>query len=583
MSIRAVGHSIMVLAVLAGSFCRLLQPVAALAEPMPEDPLGLAGPTPETAADVDVGAPVSSEPGPAPALLPEILTSSGSPLLLEILVAEPPVGLHELIVETGRSRLRFDIDSPRSLGRPDVPEPTAGQSEESSSADSLAIAVTPFLEPGVYELTVTLVGGRSAPADAGPGTAVTASYEVGFVDFVWGRDNYRFGNNRDYESRIGHYSEVLEDWLEKRFGGVGEAEHAVLVHYMYGMFGENAGRCYAFAGTQLRYYRDPGLLPRYVDTVYDIRERSTRAQREMNELQLDMVYDYFVAGGAPVAGTQSMLDVARELVRIRERIAAGSPVVTGYTSPDLHHAMLVYGYILDRARGRVDLLVANNWKSDQNLNVRSLDAEVIRVDLAGRPAGASDAASEDGEEPPLIEWRNREGPRRRAPQRMFIVPVRESYDHGRAALERLIARRFTELRETDRRLFVVENADEAWIVGDDGRITGYRDNHERSELDSVSFDRLKESVLFELPRGRELAVEFRPREGEPVRLFGATPGETAGEERGWVTLVEPEQGEVEAEMGVGTYRVEQSASGPVVRPLKPAAESAAQSAEEGSE
>ena len=75
---------------------------------------------------------------------------------------------------------------------------------------------------------------------------------------------------------------------------------------MYGLFGENPGRCYAFTGSQLRYYRNPDTLPSYVDQVYDIRMRSTRSQRDMHELQLDMVYDYFVAGGAPVEGRQNL-------------------------------------------------------------------------------------------------------------------------------------------------------------------------------------------------------------------------------------------------------------------------------------
>lgn len=550
MSACTVGHSLLVLAVIGAATAVLgvAPPVTLSAEPLPEDPLGVAANAPA---------------------LPELVTSSGSPLLLEILVAAPPAGLREIIVETDDARLRFAVDSPRSLGRPDLPAPTAageGPREETREDGPLAIAVTPFLEPGVYEVTVTLAGtgqgpARASAADAGATPVVTAAYEVGFVDFVWGRDNYRFGNNRDYESRIGDYSEILSHWLEARFGGVEEAELALLVHYMYGMFGENAGRCYAFAGTQLRYFRDPAALPRYIDTVYDTRERSPRAQREMNELQLDMVYDYFVAGGAPLDGRQSLLDIARELARIRERIAAGSPVVTGYLSPDLHHAMLVYGYILDRARGRVDLLVANNWKSGQDVNVRSLDAEIVRIDLAGRPAASAD---DEAEKQPLIEWRNREGPRRRSPHRMFIVPVRETYDHARAPLEELIASRLAELRATGRQLLVVENADEAWVENAAGEFTGYRDDHERTEVEVVSFDRLKESVLFDLPADADLVPQFRPADGEPVRLFYVTPGEIAGAETGWVTTFAPQAAEAQP----GAYRLELGPEGPAVAPAE---------------
>ena len=432
---------------------------------------------------------------------PELRSSSGSPLLLEVILEEQPSDLQEIVVRTGSSTLRFDA-------------PQLGRRSAASAGDPHVLTLTPFLEPGVYDLEVELVG------DA---TTGRASYEVGFVDFVWGRDNFRFGNNADYESRIGDYSQVLSEWLEKRFGSISDAERALLVHYMYGLFGENPGRCYAFTGSQLRYYRNPDALPSYVDETYDIRMRSTRSQREMSELQLDMVYDYFVAGGAPVAGQQSLLEVARELVRIRERIADGLPVVTGYISPDLHHAMLVYGYILDRARGRVDLLVANNWKSGQDLNLRSVDAEVIRVDL---PAA-------------FIEWRTREGPRRRSPQRMFIVPVRESYAHPREPLEALLDTRFSELRAAGREIITVENAAAAWIAGPDGRSTGYRGDHRRTGLDSVGFERLKQTMLFDYPAGTELTLGFRPMEGEEVRLFHVAPGEADGAERGWITSVSP--------------------------------------------
>lgn len=454
---------------------------------------------------------------------PELRSSSGSPLLLEVTLEEPPPDLREIVVRTGSSELRFDAPQ---LGRQPAAEEPAGTADpaaaDPAAADPLVLTLTPFLEPGVYDLELELRG------DA---TMGRARYEVGFVDFVWGRDNFRFGNNADYESRIGDYSHVLSEWLEKRFGTISDAARALLVHYMYSLFGENPGRCYAFTGSQLRYYRNPDSLPSYVDETYDIRMRSTRSQREMSELQLDMVYDYFVAGGAPAGGRQSLLELARELVRIREWIADGSPVVTGYISPDLHHAMLVYGYILDRARGRVDLLVANNWKSGQELNLRSVDAEVIRVDLQAAQAAAT------GEEE-LIEWRTREGPRRRSPQRMFIVPVRESYAPPREPLEALLDRRFSELREAGREIITVENAAAAWIAGPDGRSAGYRENRTRTELDAVDFDRLKQTLLFEFPGGDELTLGFVPVEGEEVRLFHVRPGAVPGTERGWITTVE---------------------------------------------
>jgi hypothetical protein len=449
--------------------------------------------------------------------VPELGSSSGSPLLLDIRVEEPPPELREIIVETGSSTLRYAVDDPAALTGTAAPE-SAGPESEAPESAALELTLTPFLVPGVYDLRVHLVGGE---------VRRSFSYEIGFVDFVWGRDNFRFGNNADYESRIGDYSEVLGAWLDDRFGGVSEAAHALLVHYMYGLFGENAGRCYAFAGSELLYYRNPELLRWYYDDVYDIRMRSSGAQRDMHLLQLDIVYDYFVSGGAPISGRQNVLDVARELVRIRRDIGEGTPVVTGYISPDLHHAMLVYGYIVDRTRGRVDLLVANNWKSGQDVNVRSRDAEIIRVDFDAAARGK-----------PVLQWRTRSGPRRRAPHRMFVVPVRETYDHDRGPLEALLAQRFSELRSAGTELLVAENVDSAWLVGADGAAAGYRDNDTLEEIDGVVLDRVKESMLFEYPAGADLELRFLQLEGEAARLFHVAPGEMAGSEAGWTDEVE---------------------------------------------
>lgn len=455
--------------------------------------------------DTPLGAAANPASALPPARAPELRSASGSPLLLEVTIPEPSPDLREIVVRTPRSSLRFAA-------------PQTGNAGAAANPGPLELTLTPFLEPGVYDLEIELVGEASA---------ARARYEVGFVDFVWGRDNFRFGNNRDYESRIGDYSDVLGEWLTERFGEPSEADLALLVHYMYSLFGENPGRCYAFTGMQLRYHRNSDVLPRYIDELYDVRMRSRALQREMNELQLDMVYDHFVSGGAPVGGRQSLLDIARELVHIRKRIRSGEPVVTGYISPDLHHAMLVYGYILDRSRGRVDLLVANNWKSGQDLNLRSIDAEVIRVDLRAGPGD------------PVLEWRNLDGPRRRAPERMFVMPVRESYDHARGPLDELVAARLTALRDDGRRVITVENAEAAWAEAGDGRATGYRDGRTMRGLEEVTLDRLKQTTLLDFPRKADLRIGFSPSPGETVRLFYLDPGTAAGEERGLVQTVSP--------------------------------------------
>jgi hypothetical protein len=431
-----------------------------------------------------------------------------------------------------------------SSDQPDQPGPGKDQDgdEETPEPEPLELTITPFLEPGIYPLAMTLEG---------PDGPATSSFEVGFVDFVWGRDNFRFGNNSSYESRIGDYSEVLREWVEERFDSITDLEHAVLTYYMYSLFGSNAGRCYAFSGSQLRYHRNPDLLPSYYDSIYDIREYSRTYQREMHYLQLDVVYDHFVAGGFDYGREQSRLELLRELKRIRAGITDGSPVVTGYIAPDLHHSMLVYGYILDRARERVDLIVANNWKDEEDLNLFSRDANIVRVHLA---------ADHEAER---IEWLTRSGSRKRTPDRMFVVEIQEEYDHDRRPMERLVARRIEELRDAGRRAIIAEDAGTAWITDADGNVTGYKRNRTHDEIAAVTYDRVQESVLFEYPVDGDYTLEFKDREA--VRLFHVDPGTEAEEPTAWLHETEPPSDE-------GDEGGEEAPEKPVIRRVRLAPE-----------
>lgn len=495
----------------------------------------------------------------SPLPVPEVTTHSGTPLLLEFgfdASARPPEALE---IETPRSRLSFDVPeaAEASRRRGGAGEQPGRQQQEADDQAGPRITATPFLSPGVYPMSIRL---------SGEDKTVTARFEVGFADFVWGRDNFRFGNNASYESRIGDYSEVLAEWLEERFGAPADeeepdraVEHAVLTYYMYSMFGTNAGRCYAFVGSQLRYLRFPELLPSYHETVYDVRAANSRVQREMHYLQFDIVADYFLgaetagaptaetAGGSPSAGApttetetgrpaptadvsaveavttgepQGRAELIAELERVRAGIAAGRPVLTGFTASDLHHAMLVYGYIIDHARARVDLIVANNWKDEEQLNLRSRDAHIIRIQLA----------EEHGEEPP-IAWITPDGPRRRTPNRLFVVEVQKEYEPEYGPVRALVARRLEELRERGTALVVAENAGSAWLTDGEGNVTGYKDRRSEENIEEVTFDRVQRSVLFELPAGREYTLHVPdPRADEEeedgragVRIFHVGP------------------------------------------------------------
>jgi hypothetical protein len=306
--------------------------------------------------------------------------------------------------------------------------------------------------------------------------------------------------------------------LEERFGEAEEGELVLLTDYMYSLFGNNPGRCYAFSGSELRYWRNPELLPSYYDSTYEIRQRIRRYQREMNYLQLDIVYDHFLLRPAST-GTQTEVDpdepqrresLLREVERILRRIRDGEPGAVGFVGPELHHSMLVYGYIHDQESKYIDLLVANNWKSGEELNLQSLDAERVRVFI------------DEGREETLLEWSNLEGPRKRQPNRLFLVEVKEAYDPPEEPLRKFLAARRRELAESERSLLVVENAREAWLTDGDEAVTGYKDRRTREELPGVTFDQVKRNFRFAYPAERELWLEFSDDEGARVlHLVGA--------------------------------------------------------------
>lgn len=421
--------------------------------------------------------------GPS-AIAGEISSHSGSPLLLRLTVEDPDRALSEVRLLSEEGNQTFLLPEKRS-------------------EEAVTLRLSPFLTPGSREVVLELLGEEQQQR---------WEYAIAFVDFVFGRDNFRFGNNAEYESIIGTYSEILAGWLEERFGEAEPGDLVILTDYMYSLFGENPGRCYAFSGSELRYWRNQELLPSYYDSTYEIRQRVRRYQREMNYLQLDIVYDLFLVGSEARDGRR-VIDPAEpqerdsllcEVERIRERIDRGEPAAVGFIGPELHHSMLAYGYIHDQTGEVLDLLVANNWKSDQELNLRSLDAERVRVFLS------------EERESTLLEWSNIDGPRERQPNRLFLVEVREKYEHPQQPLEGFLNRRVAELQGAGRSLLLVENAREAWISDGEGAVTGYKDRRSREELSDVFFDQVKRNFRFAYPQGRELWLEFVDDQGARV-------------------------------------------------------------------
>lgn len=450
----------------------------------------------------------------------EIRTFSGSPLLLHLDIQDPSALVRRVVVESEEGSLSYRIPA-------------------EASRDPFRLMVQPFLRSGIHELRVALYGEPSAAAaPAAEVPLLGETFEIGFVDFVFGRDNLSFGNNANFESNIGTFAEVLENWIHERFGGVSDRDLVLLADTMYGLFGANTGRCYAFAGMEVRYWGRGDLLPTYYEDTHDIRGNMVRYQREMGYLQLDMVYSHFLeeGGGSFDLGPMDPADALRQAEYLVEAVRAGRPVVAGFSGPDLHHAMVVFGYIRHPGADNLDLLVANNWKSDEALNLHSRNAEMVRL----RGDGESGLRT--------IDWLHHEGPRDREIHRLFAVELRpEPYEPDPAPLAALIDARLAALHESGMAVVVVEEAAGAWLT-DGEQFSGRLRSQTKDEIQGVIFDRVGRAFRFAYPADAGLDLELRDDGG--ARILRVSPGVGIGGE--FVSIDRTEPGEEE---GLVTRRI----------------------------
>ena len=211
------------------------------------------------------------------------------------------------------------------------------------------------------------------------------------------------------------------------------------------------------------------------------------------------------------------------------QIGEGHPVVVGMVGTQFHHAMLVYGFVHRPEAGIMDLLVANNWKSDEDLNLKSRDAEAIRVFLNEDHVG------------PILEWRYSGGIRDYEIDRLFVVDVKREYEHDRRHLDGLVDVRLNQLVEGRRGIFVVEGAAGAWLTNGES-VTGYQNSRTKEEIPDVVFDKVDRTYRFEYPADGEYWLELDDDLGSRILHF--LPGEERGLETAWIEeTTAPEDGE----------------------------------------
>ncbi len=403
----------------------------------------------------------------APGLEIELRSRSGTPLLLELNGSDPELVVERVKLESAAGSARFEI----------------------GDSDSFELTFGPFQEVGVHDLELTV--------ETAYGSCRRALV-VGFAEFKWGRDNFRFTNARSPHGSVRPYSKVLFPWAEKRFGAVQPEDKVILLEFAYRLFGGRIGRCYAFSGSKLRYIRDPDRLPRYYDSVYAVREPVSAVQDEMNLLQNDIMFNQFVTHGYDLESTQSVEQLEKEVERILDEIAGGSPAAFGYVAPERHHSMLAYGFIADPEAREVTLIAANNWGDEHDQNIFSEAAERISIRLG-----------EEYDEH-RVRWVDTSLRVYEHAEHLFFVEVLPEYEHDPKTLNEFIGRQREQLRSNERTLVIVEQARDAVLENAEDKKTGRVSRRTHRDLEEVEYTRLEDTHLFEFPADQELFLRVTP-------------------------------------------------------------------------
>ncbi len=424
----------------------------------------------------------------------ELHTDSGAPLVIHMQLRDPSRSARHLRVDTGVAVFELTL-------------PARGEH---------SVTLTPFADPGVYDLLLEV--------DTVHGTC-TREYRIGFMDFRWGRDNFRFANNgATRHGEVRPYSIGLLEWAGERFGELDTVEDVALIYRTYDLFKGATGRCYAFSVSQARFMDDPDLLPAHSPSVYRIFAGASVIQREMNMLQNDTVFAYFVAGPYDVHRRQSTDERAAEVQAIMDRIETGRAAPFGYLGDDRHHSMLAYGFIYDPAAGTVQLVSANNWTDQLSSNLSSADAETVLVRMSETEGDSIRWLDE-----PVRAYRS-------AGKIVFVDPDRIGRP-DEDSLQHTVARVLETLRSPDSRTaIVVETVRYAMLVDGDGNRAGRDGGRRFTEIPGVRYRVHGENMVFEVPEalwdGLELVMHRL--EGEESEVLPQTrvalldPGDPLG-------------------------------------------------------
>ncbi len=405
-----------------------------------------------------VVAAILATPGGVHPVVAELRLHGGSPPVVEYIPGTDGPGVFDMLLESDSVTVRQRGITPESR-----------------------ILLSPFQQPGVHQLTVTIArADDSVPSEQ-------FSYTVAFTDFQWGRDNFRFANDSQYRGEVQSYSTLLLPWVTERFGGVDQIDEALLTVYAYRVLREQLGLCYAFAGAAVRYLRDPQALPRFSRSIYAIGEANRTVRQEMEFLQNDIVFELFARRGVPEQ-PMSRDEVEAELAVLQRSIDQGAPVVMGVLAPRRHHAMVAWAYVLDHASGEVTVVLANNWDRNEEDNISNSSTELVRYN----PGEGS------------LRWINAPNEPYRELTHLLVHQVEPEYHHQREILDRLLHQLREELVERRRRIVLLEGI----------RSARFLDVDDHAGEDPPSLTRTNDNAIADVPAEGHWPLEVRRSDAE---------------------------------------------------------------------
>lgn len=404
---------------------------------------------------------------------------SGTPLVLEWVLAE---GRKEELLQVS-----FDFESD---GEIDLVLDDVGR--------EVLFRGVPYRAPGVYVATVFIETVKGN---------FMREHRIAYTDFVWGSDNFRFANDGIFENSVGFVSDTVVAWARDRFGDLSREQELLLIYLMYSIYKGSIGRCYGFAGGESYYRSYPETLPPQYNSVYEIDEADPWIVKQMDYLQNDIVFTYFVSDRICIEGEQEKEELSEQLEIIRENTQKGDTVIMPYLSAKMHHSMVVYGYIEDLVESRVTLVTANNWEREQENNTYSDDAENIVIDFTS-----------SGHK---IKWYDLTKKRHRYPKKIYAIPNNlRGYVLAREDFLLLLERTRRRLIENDRIVLMVEQAEQAYMADPAGKQTGYKRPKTLTQVQGIDFKKIDYNYVFEVGGEDEYLLHLaEPRYNKEKRVY----------------------------------------------------------------